>query len=277
MYMIKLICHQNSIFLGGKMVFLRCNFEEIEQYVSDYYVTNQIVVDSFWEDHILKSQHYKIMHEDKIIGFFAIFEENMISLFHLLEDYAHYGQVIFERVKRYEQVTNAFVPTGDEFFLSHAIDNFTRLEKQAYFSVYRSEPLKKELVKNIKLRKLNGEADAKLLEIAGDFFDKDSCNKVIAPNGNFEIYIVEENEEIVGFGVIEYSQIIKKLASIGMFVCEKKRELGYARNILKALQIIVEENDRKAVSGCWYFNHNSKKSMESAGAFSKTRLLRFYF
>ncbi len=259
------------------MVFLRCKFEEIEHYVRSYYVTHQIIVDSFWEDHILKSNHYKIIHDDIIVGFFAIYQENMITLFHLLEDYAQFGQVIFDRVKRFEQVTNAFVPTGDEFFLSHAIDNYARLEKQAYFSVYRSEPLKKELVKNIKLRKLSGEADAKLLEIAGDFFDIESFNKVIAPNGNFEIYSVEENDELVGFGVIEYSQIVKTLASIGMFVCTQKREQGYARNILKGLQYIVEENERKAVSGCWYYNHNSKKSMESAGAFSKTRLLRVYF
>jgi uncharacterized membrane-anchored protein YitT (DUF2179 family) len=32
-----------------------------------------------------------------------------------------------------------------------------------------------------------------------------------------------------------------------------------------------------AVSGCWYYNHNSKKTMESAGGYSKTRLLKFYF
>lgn len=67
------------------------------------------------------------------------------------------------------------------------------------------------------------------------------------------------------------------IASIGMFVMPDKRQNGYAASILKVLQKLVESKGYKARSGCWYYNHNSKKSMESAGAFSKTRLLRFYF
>lgn len=259
------------------MEFLRCDFDEIKSLVSSYYCSKQITVDSFWEDHILKSQHYKIVENNRIIGFFAIFEAQMITLFHMVDEFAQHGQVCFEKIKHYEQVTNAFIPTGDEFFLSHAFDNYTKIEKQAYFSVYRSEPLNEASIKNISMRKLSGESDAKLIELADDFFDDGSEAKVINPDGYFEIYLVEDHEVFIGFGIIEYSRIIDTIGSIGMYVKEDKRQQGYAKNILKLLQNKVIERGKSAVSGCWYYNHNSKKSMESAGAFSKTRLLRFYF
>ena len=38
------------------------------------------------------------------------------------------------QVKQLEEVSEAFVATGDEFLLSLCLDNFSRIEKQAYFT-----------------------------------------------------------------------------------------------------------------------------------------------
>jgi len=62
-----------------------------------------------------------------------------------------------------------------------------------------------------------------------------------------------------------------------MIVREEYRQKGYGANILNGLKNIVKADGKIPVSGCWYYNHNSRKTIESAGAFSKTRLLRFYF
>jgi hypothetical protein len=49
------------------------------------------------------------------------------------------AKLLFGRLSGMRQVTNAMVATGDEIFLSHCVDTYARLEKQAFFSIYRDE------------------------------------------------------------------------------------------------------------------------------------------
>ena len=93
----------------------------------------------------------------------------------------------------------------------------------------------------------------------------------------YRVYKVVEGEDLVGFGVVEIGRVVKSIASIGMYVMEDKRRQGYAKNILRRLKEMVEEEGYHARSGCWYYNHNSLKSMICAGAYPKSRLLKFYF
>lgn len=256
---------------------IRCEWAAIEHEVRGYFEENSITVDSFWEDYVMASNHYQFVYKNETIGFFAVHDQSTITLFYLKSAYANHGQDLFARIRQFEKVTNAFVATGDEFYLSHCLDNYVRIEKQAYFSIYTDRPLKSDYEHNLTLREAKTLEDTKLFDLAVDFFDGETVQKVLDALDYFKIYLVEENEELVGFGVIEYSRVISTVGSTGMYVLESKRKQGYAACILKNLQYIVEKNGRKAHSGCWYYNHNSKKSMESAGAYSKTRLLRFYF
>ncbi|MCL2592795.1 MAG: GNAT family N-acetyltransferase [Defluviitaleaceae bacterium] len=257
--------------------FIRCNFEEIQHLVENYVRVNNITVDSYWEQHVIESSHYKIVANGEIIGFFAIHKEHTITLFYVSEFFANHAQELFAKVKKYEQVKNAMVPTGDEFFLSHCIDNFARLEKEAYFSIYTEKQVQKELKKELILKLADIDKDLEILKLSGDFFD-DSI-EIIKNNGEHyhHVYIAYHESVLIGFGVIEYGRIVKDIASIGMYVLEEYRQKGFAGNILEHLKNIALEKNCRVFSGCWYYNHNSKKSMESAGAYSKTRLVKFYF
>jgi len=235
------------------------------------------VVDSFWEAHVLESNHYKITNTDgEIVGFFAIHKESTITLFHVLPHYASQSQELFVRSKKYENVANAMVPTSDEFFLSHCLDSFTRIEKQAYFALYTDNGVTQERKKTLELRLADIDADKEILKLSGDFLDH-SIEQISNNECGVEIYIAQHDGNIVGFGVVDYGRITKDIASIGMYVCEQYRMQGFAANILEHLKLICFEKSFRVVSGCWYYNHNSKKSMEAAGAYSKTRLVRFYF
>lgn len=255
----------------------KVDYKDNASFIRQYYEMNRITVDSFWEDHIIGSNHYQIINNQDVIGFFAIYEKHMLTLFHIFEHHAQLGQELFQKVKRYEQVTNAFVPTGDEFFLSLCIDNFMRIEKQAYFSIYRDEQIESDKLKDLELIRILTEVETELLSLAGDFFDEDTADRILNGSDYFQVYKVLHSGELVGFGVVELGRVVKSNASIGMFVIEERRKKGYASNILKSLQRLVESKGYQAISGCWYYNHNSLKSMESAGAYSKTRLLRVYF
>lgn len=253
-----------------------CQWEDINEMVVDYLKKNQIVVESFWEEHILTSKHYKIMSQKNVAGYFSVYGGSTIMLFNVFSQYGNLSQELFAKVKKYENITKAMVATGDELFLSHCIDNFSHIEKQAYFSIYTDKEIPKEREIPLKLRIADIDKDENLLKLSGDFLDGE-IKKLRKGLDYLKIYIVELNDNVVGFGVVEYGRILKDIASIGMFVREEYRCQGIATNILQNLKYIVQENGCKAFSGCWYYNHNSKKSMENAGAYSKTRLINFYF
>src|SRR5918998_6686484 len=90
-------------------------------------------IDSFLEDHILASNHYRIIVAGETAGFASIHEERLITQFALSEAYRRCGQALFRELRQMEQVRSAFVPTCDEFFLAHALDDYRQLAKQAYF------------------------------------------------------------------------------------------------------------------------------------------------
>jgi len=251
----------------------KCGFEDIKIFVAEYYINNKIIVDSFWETHVRESNHYIIMRDNEIIGYFSINNGTILVLFNVFEKYRSISQDLFAVVKKYESVKEALIPTGDEFLISHAIDNYVKMEKQAYFSIYTDRNPNKIIPIEVKLA--NIEKDMETLNLCHDFLKSEieNINNLI----DEEIYIAKHENNVIGFGIIEYQKIVDIYASIGMIVREEYRQKGYGANILNGLKNVVKSKGKIPVSGCWYYNHNSKKTMESAGAYSKTRLLRFYF
>jgi len=256
--------------------FLHCEWTEIQSYVVDYLMANNITIDSFWEGQVLDCNHYIIKMQDHIIGYFSIHESHTIWLYHVLPEYSKLSQELFEKIKKYEQVTSAMVTTGDEFFLSHCLDNFMKIEKQAYFSIYTDKEFPLERKKELQLKLADVEKDIDTLKLSGDFLN-DLISEIQAGADHIELYIVEEKDNVVGFGVIDYGRIISDSSSTGMYVCESYRMQGYGANILHEMHLISQSKGYRAHSGCWYYNHNSKKTMESAGAYIKTRLIKFHF
>ena len=257
--------------------FKACDWHAIKEEVKAYYQKKHVIVDSYWEDHVLESKHYQLMLGDEAVGFFAVHKQGMITLFHLDDSSAHYGQNTFKEARRMEQVTCAMVPTGDELLMSLCLDDYQKIEKNAYFLVYTDRKIEKEKRKKLELIPVSREDQLSLLDLAVDFFGEKDGQRVLDTSNHFNIFLVEENASLVGFGVVEESRVVEGVASIGMYVLEEKRQKGYAKNILKSLKELVEEKGFKARSGCWYYNHSSKKSIEAAGGFAKSRLLRFYF
>ena len=251
----------------------KCNFEDIKTLVADYYINNRILVDSFWESHVRDGNHYKIMYENEIIGYFSINSGTILVLFNVMEKHRNVSQELFTIIKKFESIKEALIPTGDEFFISHAIDNYIKIEKQAYFSIYTDKNPNKIIPIELKLADI--EKDMETLNLCHDFLKNEieNLNNLI----DEEIYIAKHENNVIGFGIIEYQKIVDIYASMGMIVREEYRQKGYGANILNGLKNIVKSKGKIPISGCWYYNHNSRKTMESAGAYSKTRLLRFYF
>ena len=228
--------------------------------------------DDFLVDHILKSEFYLMTQENDEIGYFAIFNETLLTQFYVRENYMHFAQVELKNIIETYDIKNAFVPTCDEVFLSHALDLKKEVHLQAYFFKETDRKVKPASFPKNMLR-LAGPSDLEMVKSLSDGFFAD-VNEV---TDDKKIYILGDDQEVYGFGVIVENKIHKNHLAIGMFTVEKHRQKGVGRSIILHLKALSHDLGYKSLPGCWYYNDNSKATLESCGFVTRTRLLRIEF
>lgn len=251
--------------------FIKCDFTDIKVFVQKYVKSLSSPIDSYLEDHILESNYYSIEYDGNVIGCFSIQKKQTITLFYVNREYRYLSQDIFSKVKKMELVQSALIATSDEYFLSCAIDSYRSIDNGAYFfqDTKKEDNAPNEIL--LKLATLDDKDNIK--SNSGDFFDDDfeDCIK------KEEVYIATKESEVVGYGIISKGRIMKGYASIGMYTVEKLRRKGIATKIIRKLKETVYSMNMSPIAGCWYYNHNSKKTLERAGMYTNTRLLKFNF
>jgi GNAT superfamily N-acetyltransferase len=251
--------------------FEKADFAEIAADVRRHLAALPSAVDSFLEDHILASTHYRIVADGDVAGFASIHEGRTITQFFLNEPYRQLGQQIFAQVRRLEEVGAVLVPTCDELFLAHALDNYRQMAKQAYFFSAGNAKSAPE-ASHFSIR-LAGPDDTNLVQAeSGDFFNP--IEKYIERQ---ELFVTLRESEPVGFGLRVRSALYDDVASIGMYTMELFRRQGVGT---ATIALLIEECRRQGlrpVAGCWYYNHRSKQTLERAGMYSPTRLLRIEY
>jgi len=226
-------------------------------------------IDSFLEDHILASNHYRIVVAGETAGFASIHEERLITQFALAEPYRRCGQALFGELRRMEQVRSAFVPTCDEFFLAHALDDYRQLAKQAYFFAAPSDVGEAAASDRYSMRPA-AIVDANFVrQESGDFFEH--LERHIAAG---ELFVTLRDEEPVGFGILVKSMLYEDVASIGMYTIERLRRVGVGTATIAMLIAECRRRSLRPVAGCWYYNHRSRQTLQRAGMYSPTRLLK---
>jgi GNAT superfamily N-acetyltransferase len=169
-------------------------------------------------------------------------------------------------------IQEAFVPTTDPGFLSVALEEFASLEIQALHFTETDAVVRPPEFPRDRLR-LATENDLQAVEqLAGDFLDR--YEERIRNN---QIYLLEENREIIGLGVLVENKIMQGCIGTGMFTRESRRGEGIGRSIIIHLKAVAHEAGKTPVPGCWFYNTNSRKTLESAGYISKSKLLKFHF
>ncbi len=230
-------------------------------------------IDSFLEDHIVQSQFYAIATQDmprQSVGWCAIHQQTLLTQFHLLGGARRYGQAIFRQLRERLAFNAAFVPTCDEFFLSHALDEYAKLEKQAYFFVEGdAAQLTQPSAADVRYRPASVDDIDNILALSGDFIDKH--HERIQRR---ELHVGELGTQLIALGVIERSTLFPAQASIGMFTHEGQRGQGVGRSTLLYLRAVCHAEGARPIAGCWYYNHASKRTLEAAGMVTATRLLR---
>lgn len=224
-------------------------------------------VDSFIEQHILASRHYRIVVAGEAAGFCSIHGESLITQFALDAPHRRHGQAAFQLLRRTESAQAAFAPTCDEFFLSHATDDCRQIDRQAYlFQAAEGAP---PPAADILVRPAGPEDLPAIRAGSGSFFDP-----LEASLGEGELYVAERAGAYVGFGIVDRSELYADVASVGMYTVEAARRTGVGTATIRALLAECRRAGLRPVAGCWYYNHRSKQTLEAAGMYSASRLLR---
>lgn len=252
--------------------YIKSSLEENKEYFQQYRESLSSRYDTYLEEHILKSEIYAIYDEEIHSGYFGIFENRMLTQFYIPINNFIYAQSIFDNALRRFKIKEAYVPTCDQIFLSLCLDKQSKVNMQAYFfeESGRTVPPAKYPREMLKKAELDDLSDIK--NITGDFTDN-HIERIKA--GQF--YVLRGENKFLGLGIIEDNVIMKGCKAIGMFVNPEYRQKGVGRSIIIHLKDICHEIGIIPLPGCWYHNYNSKKTLESAGFVSKTRLLRIEF
>lgn len=251
------------------MIFKKCLDHEVQHLIHDYTHTLSSPFDSFLEEHILASDFYVIRDEIREIGYCAIHDGQLLTQFYIQPSHVKDAQTLFSQVIEQLSVKSLFVPTCDELFLSLVLDKDFQITKQAYFfqdsnlKIPENESFKDDIFAPATLNDL-----LPIQQMCGDFLDH--YEKRIVDGELFTYY---RGAALLGIGVLEKSKLLYEMASIGMFTNEAYRKQGIGKNIILKLKKWCYNHDLSPICGCWYYNEASKRTLESAGMMTRTRLL----
>lgn len=246
-----------------------CLITEIQPLLHDYLQGLASPFDSFLEAHILASTFYLLQDEGHAVGYYALHDGQLLTQFYLQRSAQRYAQQAFGEVLTRHAVKSLFVPTCDELLLSLALDRDFPLKKQAYFFQDSQALIPASPAQGDELFRLARLDDLPLIQqVCGDFLD--DYELWVARE---ELFLYASGSVLLGIGVAEASTLFTGLASIGMFTHAAYRQQGIGKTIIFHLRRWCAEHDKTPISGCWYYNEASKRTLESAGMVTKTRLL----
>ena len=233
-----------------------------DAYIASLAETN----DDFWEEHISEAQIFRIDSSGETIGLCGIHNQENLTFFHMPKALLKHAQPAFLAMLEALKPQYAFVPTNDELLVSLCMDRHVKIEMQAYFFKYGGAVLRPPEYPRELLAAATPEDEA-------DIMDKEDVAENIALG---KYYVMRKDGVFLGQGFFNKHALIPGAASIGMSVHPDFRRMGVGRSIIMHLAGICLEKGITPCCGCWYYNHNSKATLESAGFVTQTRLLKVW-
>lgn len=249
-----------------KIEMIQSNLEAIKEIIKSHIDSLPYPMDSWLEDRLLESVIYKLMYEDRCIGYAGIIKETL-QFFHVLREYFRYAPDLLERIVSEKSIKRVFVMTQDSLSSALLIEWDFNKEKQACWFTDSGRLEKTPELKNVVFKVAVDNDILRIRKVCGDFFDEasggfSSLEERIAAG---TIFVLEHNEDLWGCGIVEKGLFCTNHVSIGMYTNPQYRKKGVAKTILLNLKEWAYKNKLKPVAGCWYYNTLSRKSLESAG------------
>ena len=251
-----------------------------------YYVNKWVAgithcLESFMEDNLRESEFYSILIDGVHLGCCAIYEDlfdvtGMRSLTLFMLDDAALGQAekVFEALLAELKPVNALCYSEDALFFNLAMDHHLSVNLQAFICRKGNRQVKDPAFPFEAMPPI-GETEFEAVRT----LSKGWCDFLAVPEkqGHFKLYMLEEAGEILGLGLLEDSDLVPGRKSLGIYTMEGHRQRGVARSVMLHLARICQQAGYTPVTGCYYYNHNSHRTLVSAGFDPVYRIYRVAF
>ena len=235
----------------------------IEKHV--YSLANPL--DSWLEEQLFLADKYLIRLKDEAIGYCAVIAET-INFFFVQSEHFEYAPRALEQAVCELGVEKIFVMSQDSGLCALMIEWDYEMERSGCFFVDSGRSvIRTYKAQDAGFRKAVLEDCENIRQFAGDFFEDENSEYLSLEEKieNQTIFVLEENGELLGAGIVQRGRICRDYISIGMFTNKEHRKKGVAKTILLNLKDYVYSLGKKPAAGCWYYNTLSRKSLESAG------------
>lgn len=234
------------------------------------------VTDDFWEAHILGAQLYRICADGRDVGCMAVHGGDRATLFDLDNAYRNDARALLGRAIAELGVRRAFVPTCDEAFLTLCLEHMTSIAPQAcLFDGAQAHAVAPAQFERGCMRRISPDELERANRLTGDFFRDDATPESLRA-GRQLIYALEQHGQPLGYGIIVPLNT-RPLWACGMVTLPEHRRRGVGRSIQLHLGDICREYGHTPVSGCWYHNALSRRTIQSAGRPCTTLLMDVRF
>jgi len=223
-------------------------------------------MDSYCEDKLDESTIYRIIHEGIYIGYVGIIGDEL-RFFHVLPVYFKYAPDAFEYCIKQKGIKTVNIMTQDSLLVSLIAEWDFRIEKEGCYFIDSGRQEKPQVEASRAQFRTAGLSDMPaIIRETGDFFDK------LEERINAEtIFVLEDGEDLLGWGIVERGRLFSDCVSIGMITCREHRKKGVAQTILWHLKEWAYLHNLKPIAGCWYYNVLSRKSLEAAGMIAASK------
>ncbi len=246
--------------------FRKASFNEIRGEIVENLKSYAYPVDSYYEDHVIESDHYGIYINKEKVGYASIFGQTMLTQFSLQDSVYPQADLIFKDLVKSQGFSEIYVSTSDQLLLLMALDHFAQIEVQdLVFTV--GMPMICPV--SFKLEKAQ-EKDIPLISAKHEGFFPAIDEKIARQ----ELFIGYMGDQVVSFGIIEASKLFPNLSSLGMFVISDVRGQGYGAMTISKLMERCKQNAIEPIAGCFAKNQSSSKALLKAGMIPKSRLLK---
>ena len=236
------------------------------------YAASLRLVDTFWDDMILQAELFRIAEDGKELGFVSRKRpEDLLTSFYLHNNAVFRLAEVFSYVKGILHPTGARVVTGDETFLSAALDHARHVEPQAFFFDLTDQKAAPPAFPRAWFYEAQ-EADLPELQETGFY------HPAVIGNPENRIFVMRRPDGMfMGTGHIARSPFNRSWGAVGMYTAPGFRRTGVGRSMILFLTEITKEMGLTPICGCYCQNHASRRTLESCGYASRTRYLNLYF
>lgn len=253
------------------ITFIKSDKQSIESLFEVYIKTLSGSFDNEFEDVIATSEFFKIQLNEMTIGYYGMTQQNTLTQFFILDAYQQHANNCFQALIYKRGLTNAFIPTCDQFFMMCGLEYQRHVEVVRYY--FRRSNREGRLPNYPKsMLRLASLGDVDLIRSqSADFFDT-----LYQDVSDRKVYILE-GHEIYGFGLIENHRFKPKNKSLRVYTLDEYRNKGVARSIIAHLNDICDTLDYVPVPACDHEEKSIKKVLEHSGFIAASQLVRMKF